>query len=637
MADNASASSSRTAAYRAVASDALTPDLKETPTKTGSVHESEAYELPEYMPKPPQQPQPERISSPLRRKAHDFLNSHPRLRKVWLYVRGPRPKVDLSEPTPFLNATVYLGRRSYSLALEPALIRVTRPFTSPWLYALLAVGYIIGLAFFSRAQSFLTPEDSFIGCTATYWSPNADCGLDGELCGPFDNSTFDFRCPAQCSSVILLNPRTVGNQQVDFVPLLVGGGDSDRTYRGDSFICAAAVQAGLISDSRGGCASLRLTGSFTDFLPFSSHGLSSIGFPSSFPVSFQFLPSTTLHHCEDLRDEALALNVVVTALIFLVLRPKPIVAFWSIFCIGFWHITLFSQPRGTPPLISDAFATFFPALFVAYAYWRAAWRFTLPAFRKAPIEATVWYLGSFWPGVLTNKISEHIPIDRLIASDIAARPGALTAVIVIAVVLIVILINQLRVIRKTGWLPFYLGWYVVAALVATVMALLPGLQFRLHHYILATALIAGTGIPTRLSAIYQGFLTGMFLNGIAAYGFDSILQTADELRRDAALGTALPEFATTAATYNASIALAEQMVRWNPINDTAAWDGFALLVDDVERYAGPALNFSLAALQAGIPHFFRLAFTSDGQVGDFTMPATLWPNGTWVDPLSGPS
>lgn len=80
-----------------------------------------------------------------------------------------------------------------------------------------------------------------------------------------------------------------------------------------------------------------------------------------------------------------------------------------------------------------------------------------------------------------------------------------------------------------------------------------------------------------------------------------------QLRRDAALGTALPEFATTAATYNASIALAEQMVRWNPINDTAAWDGFALLVDDVERYAGPALNFSLAALQAGIPHFFRLA------------------------------
>lgn len=37
------------------------------------------------------------------------------------------------------------------------------------------------------------------------------------------------------------------------------------------------------------------------------------------------------------------------------------------------------------------------------------------------------------------------------------------------------------------------------------------------------------------------------------------------------------------------------------------WTGFALLVDDVERYTGTALNYSLAALQAGIPHFFRLA------------------------------
>jgi len=30
---------------------------------------------------------------------------------------------------------------------------------------------------------------------------------------------------------------------VDFVPLIVGGGDSQKTYRADSFICASAVQA----------------------------------------------------------------------------------------------------------------------------------------------------------------------------------------------------------------------------------------------------------------------------------------------------------------------------------------------------------------------------------------------------------
>lgn len=103
--------------------------------------------------------------------------------------------------------------------------------------------YIIGFAFFARSQSFLTPPDAFIGCTSTYWLANNECGQDGSACGPFDNSTFDFRCPAQCNIVILQNPRTVGDEQVAFVPLIVGGGDENGTYRGDSFICAAAAQA----------------------------------------------------------------------------------------------------------------------------------------------------------------------------------------------------------------------------------------------------------------------------------------------------------------------------------------------------------------------------------------------------------
>lgn len=122
-------------------------------------------------------------------------------------------------------------------------MRRTRDLTTPWLFIGLAAAYIIGFAFLSREQSYLTPTDSFIGCTDTYWLANDGCGLDGQECGPFDNSTFDFRCPAQCDLVVLANPRIVGNQQVDNVPLIVGGGDLDRTYRGDTFICAAAVQA----------------------------------------------------------------------------------------------------------------------------------------------------------------------------------------------------------------------------------------------------------------------------------------------------------------------------------------------------------------------------------------------------------
>jgi hypothetical protein len=96
-----------------------------------------------------------------------------------------------------------------------------------------------------------------------------------------------------------------------------------------------------------------------------------------------------------------------------------------------------------------------------------------------------------------------------------------------------------------------------------------------------------------------------------------------------------------------------QTITWDALPD--GWDGFELLIDDVERYVGSALNFSLASLNASIPHYFRLAvsffcfailiYTADsitkytyaGESGDFTMPAVLQPDGVWLDPLPGPS
>ncbi|KIJ68599.1 hypothetical protein HYDPIDRAFT_82602 [Hydnomerulius pinastri MD-312] len=560
--------------------------------------------------------------------------------KTLTYLRGPRPKVDLANPIPFLGRTYNVRGHRFTIALEPAILRYTRPFTAAWFFVILVAAYIISFAFLARAQWFITPASSFVDCTSVYWTEDAGCGLNGQSCAPFTNSSFDFRCPAQCSSVVLQNPRLVGNVEVDFVPLLVGGGDSQKTYRADSFICASAVQAGLISDSKGGCASVQLVGNFTDYLPTTAFGLTSVGFPSVFPMSFRFSPSNILTHCTDLRNPALAFNILITCALFLILRPKPIVLYWCLVSIGFWHIALFSQPQATPPPLDVAFGAFLPTLFVCYAFWRVAVRFTMPVFANAPFESMIWYLAPYWTGVLTNLTMDQIPIDRLTAQDIKQQPGGLTALIIIVLILLVLVVNQVRVIRKTGYLPYYLGWYIMGGLVTLVLALLPGLQFRLHHYVISMALFPGTGFPTRLSAIYQGFLLGMFLNGVAAFGFDSILQTAADLVRDGPTGSPLPTFLTNSSTYNAVVALANQTISWADItNDTASqgWNGFSLLVDDVERYTGTALNYSLAALEVGLPHFFRLAYMSGDTPGDFTMPATLWPNGTWVNPLPGPS
>lgn len=136
-----------------------------------------------------------------------------------------------------------------SVPIETWFIRRTQVLARAWpLLLLFGAGYIIALAFVARAQWFTIPASSFVGCTSTYWSENDGCGLNGENCTPFSNTTFEFRCPAQCTPVILQNPRAVGAQLVDFVPLVVGGGNSGNasfpgSYRGDSFICAAAVHA----------------------------------------------------------------------------------------------------------------------------------------------------------------------------------------------------------------------------------------------------------------------------------------------------------------------------------------------------------------------------------------------------------
>lgn len=88
--------------------------------------------------------------------------------------------------------------------------------------------------------------------------PNSTiCGLDGDRCRPFDNHSFAFSCPADCESTKLLEPYVVGAKEINYRSLVVGGrnsrGPDTSVYRGDSFVCAAALHAGIISNEAGGC------------------------------------------------------------------------------------------------------------------------------------------------------------------------------------------------------------------------------------------------------------------------------------------------------------------------------------------------------------------------------------------------
>lgn len=51
------------------------------------------------------------------------------------------------------------------------------------------------------------------------------------------------------NAVLLSLSRSIGDQEVIYQPLVVGGGDELGTYRADSFICSAAVHRGLFTVS----------------------------------------------------------------------------------------------------------------------------------------------------------------------------------------------------------------------------------------------------------------------------------------------------------------------------------------------------------------------------------------------------
>lgn len=172
-------------------------------------------------------------------------NKYPRIHRGYEWLRGPEPPVTL-QPTGLLD-TATLRWRTHTihldLQLESRWSKVTDILRHGWLLFLLAAVYIIGLAFITRTNSFLTPAESFVGCTSTYWLKDDGCGLNGQSCSPFTGPDFEFRCPGDCLSVTLANPRAVGAEEVVYTSLVVGGGDSNQTYRGDSWICPAAIQA----------------------------------------------------------------------------------------------------------------------------------------------------------------------------------------------------------------------------------------------------------------------------------------------------------------------------------------------------------------------------------------------------------
>lgn len=481
------------------------------------------------------------------------------------------------------------------------------------------------------------------------------------MCRPFDNATFAFRCPANCKRVEVVNPHAVGDQEINYRPLVIGGTlnegkEDERTmYRGDSYICGSAIHAGYVSNLVGGCGVLRMTGEGAKYPSYKRHGMRSIGFDSYFPQSFEFVNGTQ-SQCRDLRWPLFAVSLTFTTLLSLFTTHVG-VFFWSLFTGIFFHVGLASDPPNLInyyELVSIAIGRFLPASFCAFVLYRYC---VLPQHTglTAQIEKTVLWLGGCWIGALNNYTFDKIPIQRLTPHDIKQEPGAVPALIIVAGSLLLIALGQAWCLRVEGRLPRFLGLY--ALLVGGILALvaIPRMNVRIHHYILGLVLAPGTSMQTRPSLLFQGILVGLFINGIARWGFDSILQTPMALRGDAHLGTPLPhilppDINNNYGPHDPDMPLPNITFTWRrPLPHP--YDGVSVLVNDVERFRAyeddkdRSFTWVRTHPDGGeldprgkeyLPEYFRFAYLRGAGTADYTKAGTWMEGGRWKHMDRGP-
>lgn len=551
------------------------------------------------------------------------------------------PVLPAVQHAPIWLLDTYLPRRKHRLLLFAA-------YVSLWLLTFALVKRQEGSV--TELKPYGPPQS--IGCGAAFWDGGDYCGLNGDRCRPFKGSAFAFRCPADCASRQLGDPRAVGGQEINYRSLVVGGPPNDTdghsAYRGDSWICAAAIHDGVISNAEGGCGVVRLVGSRPSYASSLRNGLESVAFDSYFPKSFVFEAGLECK-AKDLRWHLLAVDAAYTGVLSL-FTTSPALFFFTILSAVFWHVGLVSDPPYHTSFL-DLFTTvlgkYLPAMFVAWVmYDKMGVRRTLAGL-TAQVEKTALWLGACWVGALDNyTLSAHIPIRRLDAHDISQQPGAGAALAAIVAALVAAAAAQAWLFRQEGRLVgrarLYLGLVAAVAACALLRAACD-LNLRLHHYLVALLLLPGTAVQARPALLYQGLLVGLFANGVARWGWDPLLETSAALRGDAPLGSALPALdGAPRVRAGASIEFA-----WAPPPETnIEIDGISVLVNDVERFHGffedddrfgaRTYAWSREGGDQDIREYFRFAYISGTRSLDYTK-AGVWDGESWEPAKPGAS
>ena len=131
----------------------------------------------------------------------------------------------------------------------------------------------------------------------------------------------------------------------------------------------------------------------------------------------------------------------------------------------------------------------------------------------------------------------------------------------------------------------------------------------------------------------------MFVNGIARWDFDSVLQTSDALRADAQLQSIIP--ASVIPALHKAVDSNQLIAKFNYPAPIDGMDGVSVLVNDVERSrefyerlgSSPTRAFEWERPTDMVENeYIRWAYIKDGKTLDYSKPGVLSRDGKWSPP-----
>jgi hypothetical protein len=148
-------------------------------------------------------------------------------------------------------------------------------------------------------------------------------------------------------------------------------------------------------------------------------------------------------------------------------------------------------------------------------------------------------------------------------------------------------------------------------------------------------------MQTRPALLYQGLLVGLFINGIARWGFDPFLQTPVALLGDAQHDNELPYISSPTITLSPNIST----ISFSWLAPPEPYDGISVLVNDVERFRGYT-DEGFASNKHFVwtkdpkreePEYFRFGYMEGSRGWDYTR-AGIWnADGSWTQMEEGAS